>query len=315
MLRRCLSALVATILLITALTLSPATAAAAIRPIPPDLACRHGKVALTFDDGPHKTNTPRLLKVLRKQRAQATFFVTGQNAQRHPALLRQMVRDGHAVEVHSWDHPDLTSRPNRSVKRQLHLTKQAIRRAIRQSPTFYRPPYGATDKRVRKIARRYGLREVLWTVDTDDWRNRSTKQITRSALAGLRRHRENNILMHDAVGNSPRTIKAVPAIVKGARKKGYCVVPLEQMMALGTVSAGPQTFTEDADSAVVRVTFRLDGPVSAMGRSGSTARTAPQSPESTTVRCIIGCSCGGETGRPPSRCASSEIQPPISTSS
>lgn len=240
--------------------------AAADALIAPDTTCRSGKVAMTFDDGPHKVNTPRLLKLLRKHRAQSTFFVTGINAKRHPRLLRQMVREGHAVEVHSWDHPKLTSRSDRSVKRQLSLTKRAIRQAIGRNPQFYRPPYGATDRRVRKIAKRYDLREVLWTIDTNDWRGGSSKQIKKSALSGLRKHRKNVILMHDAVANSPRTIKAVPAIVKGLRKKGYCLMPLEAMMPLGSVSADAQTFVEGPQaSKVVRIKFRLDGPAQRNG--------------------------------------------------
>ncbi len=254
-------------LLATGVTIGLTTApAGAAELIAPDTKCRSGKVAMTFDDGPHKVNTPRLLKLLRKHRAQSTFFVTGINATRHPRLLREMVRDGHAVEVHSWDHPKLTSRPNRSVKRQLYLTKRAIRRAIGINPRFYRPPYGATDRRVRKIAKRYNLREVMWTIDTNDWRGGSSKQIRKSALRGLRKHRENVILMHDAVGNSPQTIKAVPGIVKGLRKKGYCLVPLEAMMPLGSVSGKSQTFVEGPEaSKVVRVKFRLDGPAQRNG--------------------------------------------------
>lgn len=263
MLRRCLPAFVSALVLITLLSATPAIAA---DPIPPDTACRNGMVSLTFDDGPHEANTPRLLKVLRKHHAQATFFVTGVNATRYPAQLRAMVRDGHAVEVHSWDHPDLTSRSDRSVRRQLGLTKSAIRRAIGRSPKFYRPPYGATERRVRTIAKRQRLREVLWTVDTDDWRHRSTSQIARAALSGLRQHRENVILMHDAVDNSPRTIKAVPRIIKGLRKKGYCLVPLEQMTPLGSLSAPAQEFAEgSARSTVVRIAFELDGPAQRAG--------------------------------------------------
>lgn len=265
MLRRFSSVVLSVLVATVVLTALPAQAA---HLIPPDTACRNGKVSITFDDGPDKVHTTRLLKVLRKHRAQATFFVTGVNAQRHPRILREMVRDGHAVEDHSWDHPDLTKRPNRSVKRQLNLTKRAIHRAIDQNPKFYRPPYGATDKRVRRIAKSYGMREVLWTIDTNDWRGGSSKQIKAAALSGLRKHRENVILMHDAVANSPSTIKAVPGIVKGLRKKGYCLVPLEQMMPLGVVSAAPQSFVESVDgqpSTVVRITFRLDGPAQRNG--------------------------------------------------
>ncbi|NRQ50288.1 polysaccharide deacetylase family protein [Aeromicrobium stalagmiti] len=253
MIRRLLPVVVALIVV--------ASAAPGEAVIPPDVRCRNGTVALTFDDGPSRVNTPRLLRILRKHRAQATFFVTGSNAERQPAVLREMVRDGHAVENHSWDHPDLTTRSSRSVKRQLLLTKAAIRAAIGQNPGYFRPPYGATNKQVRTIGARHGLRQMLWTIDGADWQGGSARTIRRNALSGLRKHRSNVILLHDAVTNSPRTLQAVPSIVKGLRAKGYCLVPLEQMMAKGRVSARSVTATENgAGSRLVRVTFRMNGP-------------------------------------------------------
>src|SRR3954465_14160591 len=120
--------------------------------IRPDVHCPKGHVAMTFDDGPSKVITPKLLKVLRKKHAQVTFFVQGHNVKRYPEIVRAAVLDGHAVEDHSWDPPDLTRRSTHSVKRQLGLTKQAIQHATGPTPKLSRPPYGATSKRVRKIA-------------------------------------------------------------------------------------------------------------------------------------------------------------------
>lgn len=242
-----------------------AAPAAAI--IPPDVHCAKGRVAITFDDGPSKANTPKLLKLLRRHHAQATFFVQGQYVKRHPNIVRAAVRDGHAIEVHSWDHPQLTKRKSKSVKRQLQLTKREIRDATGYAPILYRPPYGDTSKRVRKIGKKLKLREELWTIDTRDWSGPSSKTIRKAALHGLRPHRSNVILMHDAVSNSPATLKAVPRIIKGLRKKGYCLVPLQKMMPLGAVSADPVVTDEGAGEAtLVPVTLRLDGPSQRRGK-------------------------------------------------
>ncbi len=257
---RRLTALLGAVVLV--LLASPAEAI-----IPPDVQCSKGWVALTFDDGPSKVNTPTLLKILRQNHAQATFFVQGQNVRRYPGIVRAAVKDGHAVEVHSWDHPELTKRSSRSVKRQLNLTKQEIRRATGQTPILYRPPYGDTSKRVRKIGKSLHLREQMWTIDTRDWSGRSKSAIHKAALKNLRPHHSNVILMHDAVRNSPTTLKAVPGIIKALRQKGYCLVPLQNMMPLGAVSAAPVTVTEDfAESKQVPITLRLDGPAQRSGR-------------------------------------------------
>lgn len=229
--------------------------------IRPDVHCAKGRVALTFDDGPSKVITPRLLRVLRKHHAQVTFFVQGHNVKRYPRIVRAAVRDGHAVEDHSWDHPDLTRRNSHSVRRQLDMTKRAIQRATGRTPELFRPPYGATSARIRRMAAHQHLHQQLWTIDTRDWSGISAKQIRSAALRGLRPHRSNVILMHDAVGNSARTLKAVPGIIHDVRKKGYCLVPLQKMMPLGEVSS-PDVATDRSteEATVVPLTLRLDGP-------------------------------------------------------
>ncbi|MDX6278460.1 MAG: peptidoglycan-N-acetylglucosamine deacetylase [Nocardioidaceae bacterium] len=229
--------------------------------IRPDVHCSKGRVAVTFDDGPSKVITPKLLKVLRTKHAQVTFFVQGHNVKRYPKIVRAAVRDGHAVEDHSWDHPDLTKRSSHSVNRQLTLTKHAIQHATGRTPGLFRPPYGATSKRVRHIAAKRHLRQELWTIDTRDWSGISAKKIRKRALKGLRPHHANVILMHDAVGNSPRTLKAVPGIIHDIRKKGYCLVPLQQMMPLGKVSAADITTDEGTEATtLVPIKLQLDGP-------------------------------------------------------
>jgi hypothetical protein len=126
---------------------------------------------------------------------------------------------------------------------------------------LYRPPYGDTSKRVRKIGRNLHLREELWTIDTRDWDGRSAARIRKEALKGLRRHESNVILMHDAVKNSPKTLKAVPGIIKGLRKKGYCLAPMQYMMPWGVMTGSPVAVDEGvAESTLVPITLQLDGP-------------------------------------------------------
>ena len=236
------------------------TAAPAQAVIPPDTDCRSGEASITFDDGPDKTNTPRLLKVLRKNHAQATFFVEGRHATRQPALLREMIRDGHAVENHSWNHPELTRKSNKKIAGEIARTTKVITDATGVRPTHMRPPYGDTDVRVRKVIKKQDLRQELWTIDTNDWRGKSSK-ITKAAQRGLRKHKSNVILMHDAVDNSPQTIKAVPAIISGLRKKGYCLVPLQVTAKRSELRASPVSLDEGDDrSSTVTVRFTLDSP-------------------------------------------------------
>ncbi|RYJ04997.1 MAG: hypothetical protein EON52_13850, partial [Actinomycetales bacterium] len=245
--------------LISARLPAAVASAASKKPIPADFACRRGKVSITFDDGPHATYTPRLLKILRRENAQASFFVTGQNATRYPALVRAALRDGHAVENHSWDHPYLTSLSRKRVASQLRRTSHAIRTATGRSPVYFRPPFGSTSKKVRSVARKQHLHQELWTIDTNDWTGLSAKKIRSGAMKGLRPHRSNVILMHDAVTNSPATLKAVPQIIRGLRAKGYCLVPVEAVTKRVVARSGERTVAEPSKrSSVVPLHVWLD---------------------------------------------------------
>lgn len=240
---------------------APATPAAADPAIAPDTGCRNGSVSITFDDGPHAIYTPRLLKVLRANHAQATFFVEGRHAVLHPRLLKQMVADGHAVENHSWDHPEFWFRSSKQIASELSRTSAVITKATGIAPTLIRPPYGETDARIRSVFAKQGLGQQLWTIDTNDWQDRSAGRITKAALKGLRKHKSNVILMHDAVANSAHTIKAVPRIIKGLRDKGYCLVPLQVTAPVSRLSGRAVTVDEgSALSTRVRITFTLDSP-------------------------------------------------------
>jgi peptidoglycan/xylan/chitin deacetylase (PgdA/CDA1 family) len=125
-------------------------------------------VRLTFDDGPVRANTPRVLKVLSNYRVKATFFVIGQQARRHPRLVKREYREGHSVHNHSYNHPDLSTLGAVGIRRELRATNRAIKAAGVPRPYRFRPPYGVTNARVRSVGASLGLIQTLWSVDPRD---------------------------------------------------------------------------------------------------------------------------------------------------
>lgn len=189
--------------------------------------CKEGRVALTFDDGPQRGVTGKLLRVLRRKHVVATFFVQGYLAEAYPRLIRRMAGNRHRIGNHSWNHRDLTELSKRRIRRQLAKTNRAVKRAGAPRPTLVRPPYGATNRKVTKVAHKLDLHQVLWSDDTKNWSGESVDEIVHRALHGLRPG-DNIVLLHDGSAYSERTVEAVPRIVHGIRKRDYCVAPLDR---------------------------------------------------------------------------------------
>lgn len=184
-------------------------------------------VALTFDDGPWPRTTMKILDILIRHKAKASFFVVGYLAERYPMLVRREVSSGMTVANHSWSHPadpafrDLaSSRTSTEMSRPNELIE-------RYGPPvrLFRPPGGSWDDDVRQTAARLGMRLVLWDVDTLDWKRSTTpKQITKRVLSNVRPG--SIVLMHDGGGDARDTIEALPDIIKGIRKEGLKLVAL-----------------------------------------------------------------------------------------
>ena len=223
--------------------------------------CRSGTVSLTFDDGPSATQTPRLVRILRRADVPATFFLVGQRVAAAPQVARQVSRSGFLIANHSYAHENLTTRSSDAIRGTLRRTDGALRRAGAWPTDLMRPPYGAENARVLDAIRNTGLRSVLWDVDPRDWENVSADTITARVLAGLRPQRSNVVLQHDGIGNSPASVSAVPAIISGARRRGYCFVALDERGRAGfptpraTLEVGDVREGRDA-----KVTIAIDRP-------------------------------------------------------
>ncbi|MFD1149193.1 polysaccharide deacetylase family protein [Saccharothrix hoggarensis] len=202
--------------LLFAAPLLPANVASAAPAAPRAAAACTGYVALTFDDGPSPQFTRQLLSALNSVGARATFFDLGSKVQQYPDLARATTAAGMWVGNHSWSHPYLTRLSAADLTRELSTTSTAIRNATGQSPTLFRPPYGDTNHTVQSEARRLGMAQVLWSVDTRDWANASTDAIVRAASAA---NAGGVVLMHDGYQS---TVNAVPQIVRNLQARGLC---------------------------------------------------------------------------------------------
>jgi peptidoglycan/xylan/chitin deacetylase (PgdA/CDA1 family) len=129
----------------------------------------HPVAALTFDDGPHPASTPRVLDLLARHNAKATFFVLGQHAARHPDLLKRIAGAGHAIANHSFDHARFPELGHRGRFAQIKACEHAIAPFGRK---LFRPPRGLQSVSSRVDALLLGYQVVTWNVAARDWEHR-----------------------------------------------------------------------------------------------------------------------------------------------
>ncbi len=185
------------------------------------------EVALTFDDGP-SVYTPRLLEQLAALHVRATFYVVGRQAASNLALVRRMAREGHAVGDHTWSHARLPALDAGAVASELARTNDVLYQALGFHTSLFRPPYGALDARVARLAQGAGYEVDLWSDDPQDWRGYRADQIAARALGQASPGAI--IVLHDGGGRRAATVSAVPAIVGGLRAAGYELVTVPELL-------------------------------------------------------------------------------------
>lgn len=193
--------------------------------------CRKVKcIALSFDDGPGPY-TKKLLRYLKQANVPATFFMLGQQVKAYPKVAQAVAEAGHEIGVHTWDHPILTKLSTAKVLQEITSSIKIVKKTTGRTPTLFRPPYGETNKTVATQARKAKVAQILWNVDTLDWKTLNTKKTVKAALKQTKRG--SIILLHDIHKTS---VAAVPQIIEGLREKGYVFVTVSQL--LGTTKPG-----------------------------------------------------------------------------
>ncbi|WBB65570.1 polysaccharide deacetylase family protein [Micromonospora sp. WMMD812] len=176
-------------------------------------------VALTFDDGPSPAWTPKILDQLRAARVTATFCVVGREVQRHPELVRRIVREGHQLCNHSWRHDvDLGRLPVAEIRADLVRTNKAIQAAAPGAPiTFYRQPGGRWTPEVVAVAKQLGMRPLHWSVDPQDWAKPPAATISHRVLTAVRPG--SIVLLHDGGGDRAATFAACPRVIAELKRR------------------------------------------------------------------------------------------------
>ena len=180
------------------------------------------KIALTFDDGPHPKVTKQILKTLEKYEAKATFFVVGQEVKEHPEILKAVYNAGHEIGNHTFNHEKLTALSTKEIKQQIQATDTLIKSTIGQRATVFRPPYGSYDK---TITDQLNVPNVLWTIDTLDWKHRDPKKTVQAVKE--RAKNGSIILMHDI---HQTTADALDEVLATLQKQGYEFVTVSELL-------------------------------------------------------------------------------------
>lgn len=188
---------------------------------------RRREVALTFDDGPGPY-TRRVVKVLKRLHAPATFFPVGRAIIGSPGVLRFLHRRGYPVGDHTMNHPLMGHLPRAQQAREIDGQARLVRRAGLPYPRLFRPPDGSLNKDTVRLLRRRDMLMVLWSVNPEDYLRPGAKAIVSRVMSAARPG--SIILLHDGGGDRSETVAALPYIIKRLRKRRLHLVDVPQML-------------------------------------------------------------------------------------
>ncbi len=200
------------------------------------------QIALTYDDGPNDPHTLRLLEVLAKHGAHATFFLIGRYVRQHPGIVREIAKAGHTIGNHTFTHPLLIFKSEAEIRRELSQCNAVLREALDREANIFRPPFGGRRPAVLRIARELGLEPVMWNVTAYDWNAPSAEAIEQKVTKRMRGG--DVILLHDGghkqIGaDRSQTVLATDHLLTRYKDEGREFVTVSEMMAKSTVSRQP----------------------------------------------------------------------------
>ncbi len=183
-----------------------------------------GRIALTFDDGPHPGKTEKLLALLRAQHVRATFFLVGTMAKKAPKLVRMIEKEGHLLANHTFSHVNLKHVTWAEAAAEYRACNKVIFHQTGKWMNYCRPPGGDFNNVTLRAAMASGLKTVLWTDDPGDYTQPGVETIYRKAVS--RMHPGGIVLLHDGV---EQTLAVLPSIIRYARQHGWTFVTIDQL--------------------------------------------------------------------------------------
>ena len=187
------------------------------------------EIALTFDDGPHPQDTPKVLDMLAKHNICATFFLVGKYVEQYPALVKQIHQSGHQLGIHCYRHRPFPLENPIVLRTQLDRTRKAIADICGVAPETIRdlrPPYAAFTPKLADMLTDWGYRLVLWNHIPPHWMqplnwtiSQLCDQITPGAI----------ILLHDGHGHGPKVAQILDAMIPRLSTQGFDFITIDQM--------------------------------------------------------------------------------------
>ena len=184
-------------------------------------------VALSFDDGPHKSNTDIILNILDDHDIKATFFVVGKNAELYSDILRRICAEGHEIGNHTYSHR-ITGKNINADESDMQKNHRIILDICEYDVRLFRPPGGVLNKGIKNIAGKLGYDIILWDVDTRDWAHTSPDAIYRNVIENTKSG--SIILFHDYISDYSPTAEAISKIIPELQDQGYKFVTVGELL-------------------------------------------------------------------------------------
>lgn len=190
------------------------------------------EIAITIDDGPDPVGTPAVLAILREHGVKATFFLQGVNVKRYPKLVLAILKDGHAVANHTWNHIDLSKASLEEMRSQIQRTDDVLRPIVegagyRVQP-FFRFPFGAgaNDASRQALLESLGLANFYWSMSAHDSRTKDPNECLNTAVGMIDKYKRGIFLMHDT---HHVAVKMLPYFLEELFRRGYTTVHYEAL--------------------------------------------------------------------------------------
>ena len=195
-------------------------------------------VALTFDDGPDIRYTPLDLQILRDKNVRATFFMIGDQVEKHPELAMEAFMDGNEIGNHTYSHPDMKKLSWADTVREISKAQDVLVRVLGFRPIYFRPPRGEFDNQDLEVAKAMGYKVVMWTVGVENHLMITPQAMVDRVCSKVRSG--SVILMHDGSLDRSRTVAALPLLIDKLRLMGYSLVTVSDLL----VAMGPKRASE-----------------------------------------------------------------------
>lgn len=179
-------------------------------------------VAITFDDGPRRRTTEKLLDGLQERNVKATFFLIGKNIEGNEDLIQRMYNEGHLIGNHTFSHVQLSTITHEKALQEIKDTNNKIWEITGYMPKYIRPPFGSYSD---KLNMEIDMTPVLWSVDPRDWNTKNCNVVVKSVVEKVKSG--DIILLHDIYDSS---VTAALEIIDQLKAKGYVFVTVDELI-------------------------------------------------------------------------------------